>query len=88
MQSTHTVYGLGFGDWSISLCKQRHKPNTKDAAMNTHINIETPTQAEIDRIIQRAHRMRSEYLARSINSGLSRLYGVFRHKKPVSDATT
>ena len=49
--------------------------------MNTHIDFEMPTQAEIDKMIQQGRQMRSEYLANSVKAGLSKLRGVFTNKK-------
>ncbi|UTH48801.1 hypothetical protein KBW81_03035 [Loktanella salsilacus] len=55
--------------------------------MNTQPQFKTPTQAEVQKIIHRAHRMRSEYFAKSIKAGLFNLQGVFGHKNPVAKAT-
>lgn len=54
--------------------------------MNTHTKFEAPTQAEIEKIIHQANRMRSEYLAHLMKTGLSNLRGVFENKKPVGNA--
>ena len=59
----------------------------KDAFMSTNINTRTPTQAEIDTIIEQAHQMRSEYLARSIKAGFATLRGLFVHKKTADNVT-
>ena len=61
--------------------------NTKRKIMNTHINFEMPTQAEIEKMIYQAHRMRSEYLANSIKAGLSNLRGIFINKKALGKPT-
>ena len=58
----------------------------KRETMNTHTNFKAPTQAEIEKIIHQAHRMRREYLAHSIKAGLSNLRGVFENKKPIGNA--
>ena len=55
--------------------------------MSTRINLEKPTQAEIEKIIHQAHQMRSEYLAKSIKAGLSNLRGFLTHQKPADNAT-
>ena len=55
--------------------------------MNTHTNFPAPTQAEVEKMIHRAHRMRSEFLANSIKAGLSNLRGVFAKKKPLGKVT-
>jgi hypothetical protein len=55
--------------------------------MNTQLQFKTPTPAEVQKIIHRAHRMRSEYLAKSIKAGLSNLQGILAHKNPVANAT-
>jgi hypothetical protein len=55
--------------------------------MNTQPQFKTPTPAEVQKIIHRAHRMRSEYFANSVKAGLSNLPGVFGHKNPVANAT-
>jgi hypothetical protein len=55
--------------------------------MNTQPQFKTPTPAEVQNIIHRAHRMRSEYLANSIKAGLSNLQVLFGHKNPVASAT-
>jgi hypothetical protein len=61
--------------------------DTKRKIMNTHINFEMPTQAEIEKMIYQAHRMRSEYLANSIKAGLSNLRGIFINKKALGKPT-
>jgi len=66
---------------------QRRTVNTKDATMNTEPQFKKPTPAEVQKIIHRAHRMRSEYLAKSLKAGLSNLQGVFGHKNPAVNAT-
>jgi len=66
--------------------KQERIVKMKDLTMNTQPQFNTHTQAEIQMIIHRAHRMRSEYLGKLIKDGFSNLRGVFRHKKPVGDA--
>lgn len=66
--------------------KQRRLVKTKDPTMSTQPQFKTPTPAEVQNIIQQAHRMRSEYLANSIKSGLSNLHGVFAHQKPIGNA--
>ncbi|WP_237066741.1 RSP_7527 family protein [Loktanella sp. M215] len=55
--------------------------------MNTQPQCKTPIPADVQKIIHRAHRMRSEYLNKSIKAGLSHLQGVFGHKNPVAKAT-
>jgi hypothetical protein len=67
--------------------KQRRTVNTKGPTMITQPQFKTPTQAEVQKIIHRAHRMRSEYFAKSIKSGLFNLQGVFGHKNLVANAT-
>lgn len=51
--------------------------NMKEEPMSTHISIETPKQAEVDRYIAQAHQMRSDYISQLVKSGLVRLRGVF-----------
>jgi hypothetical protein len=67
--------------------KQRRIVNTKGPTMNTQPQFKTPTQAEVQKIIHRAHRMRSEYFAKLIKAGLFNLQGVFGHKNLVAKAT-
>lgn len=55
--------------------------------MKHDVNFKMPTQAEIDRAIYQAHRMRSEYLVQSIKAGLSKLRGALVHKNPVRNTT-
>lgn len=55
--------------------------------MNTQIKLETPTAAEMQKIINQAQRMRSEYMTQSIKTGLSNLRGLFAHKQPAGNAT-
>ncbi|PIL20248.1 hypothetical protein P775_09870 [Puniceibacterium antarcticum] len=55
--------------------------------MNTQSQFETPTRVEVQKIIQQAHRMRSEYLATSIKAGLSNCHARFSRKKSVGGAT-
>ena len=56
--------------------------------MSTHIKFRTPSQAEIETIIEKAHQMRSDYLARNIKAGFCSLRGLFAHKKPIGNAAT
>jgi hypothetical protein len=80
------VRNLAFGPY-LSV-KQRITVNTKGLTMNTQPQSKTPTSAEVQKMIHRAHRMRSEYLANSIKAGLSNLQGFFGHKNPVARATS
>ncbi|QJF52326.1 RSP_7527 family protein [Roseobacter ponti] len=51
--------------------------------MKPQIAFTSPTQAEIDRAIARAHQMRSEYIAQSINALIARISGaVARGQNP------
>lgn len=59
----------------------------KDSTMNMQLQFKTPTPAEVQKIIHRAHRMRSEYLAKSIKAGLPNVQGIFGRKNPVGSAT-
>ncbi|WP_295314034.1 RSP_7527 family protein [Roseobacter sp.] len=43
--------------------------------MKPQIAFTSPTQAEIDRAIARAHQMRSDYIAQSINTLIAKLSG-------------
>ena len=79
------VRDLAFGPYLR--VKQRRKVNTKDRTMNTQSQFETPTRVEVQKIIQQAHRMRSEYLATSIKAGLSNCHARFSRKKSVGGAT-
>ena len=55
--------------------------------MNTQPKLKTPSPAEVQKIIDRAHRMRSDYLAKSIKVGLSNLHRIVTNKKPLGNAT-
>jgi hypothetical protein len=48
--------------------------------MNTQISFEAPTQVVVDRYIAQAHQLRSEYIARSVKSGLTHLRKLFSRK--------
>ena len=61
--------------------------NTKETKMNTHISFEAPTQADVDRYVAEAHQIRSEFLARSIKSGMAKVRALFSHKISTTKAT-
>ena len=67
--------------------KQKRKVEMKDNIMNTQPQCKTPTPAEVQKIIHQAHQMRSDYIAKSIKVGLSKLHGIFANKKPLGNAT-
>jgi hypothetical protein len=48
---------------------------------------EHPTQAKIDRAIEFAHQLRSEYITRSIKSGFVSLRGLVLRKRKASSLT-
>ncbi|MHA6327222.1 RSP_7527 family protein [Roseivivax sp. CAU 1753] len=54
--------------------------------MNMQVEYKTATPDEVQKIIHRARRLRSEYIAKSIKSGLSNLRGVFANKTPAASA--
>ncbi len=54
--------------------------------MNMQSQFKTPTPAEVQKIIQQAHGMRSEYFAKSIKAGLSNFHGIFKRRNPVAGA--
>jgi hypothetical protein len=49
----------------------------KEETMTKQASFETPKQADVDRFIAQAHRMRSEYVSRLVKSGFARLRDVF-----------
>lgn len=59
----------------------------KDEPMNTQVSFETPTQAEVDRFIAKAHQMRSEYIVRLFKSGFTRLRDVFPKKRSLGQVS-
>ena len=50
--------------------------------------IASPTPAEINKFIDQAHKMRADYIAQSVSSGLARLCSLFSHKSGTKTATT
>ncbi len=68
--------------------KQRRTVNTKDQTMNTQQQFKTPTPAEVQKIVQQAHRTRSEYLSQKIKAAVSNLRGALASKRPSSVATS
>ena len=50
--------------------------------------IASPTPSELDRFIAQAHKMRADYIAQSVSSGLARLRSLFSHKSGTKTATT
>jgi len=55
--------------------------------MNMPIEYKTATPAEIQKIVHRARRLRSEYIVKSIKSGSYNLRVVFANKTPAASAT-
>ncbi|MFD1156373.1 RSP_7527 family protein [Roseovarius aestuarii] len=56
--------------------------------MNTEPKFTTPSQAEVDRIIAKAHRLRGEYMTKLMHKGVSAMVSVFtRHRRPADAAT-
>jgi hypothetical protein len=54
--------------------------------MEPQISFAHPTKADIERSIERAHQMRSEYFARSVKSGFATLKSFILQKRSVSGA--
>ena len=49
----------------------------KDGPMNSQVSFQTPTAADVDRLIAQAHQMRSDFIAQSVRAGLARLRDIF-----------
>jgi hypothetical protein len=63
-------------------------PDMKEQTMTPQTFIASPTPSELDRFIAQAHKMRADYIAQSVSSGLARLRSLFSHKSGTKTATT
>ncbi|MFL4470599.1 RSP_7527 family protein [Tateyamaria armeniaca] len=52
-------------------------PKMKEEPMTTQVSFETPKQADVDRFIAQAHKMRSDFMSHLFKSGFARLRDVF-----------
>lgn len=53
---------------------------TKDETMTEFHSRKSPTQADVEMYIARAHQMRADYIARSLKAGFVKLSGLFSSK--------
>ncbi len=59
----------------------------KDKPMTTQVSIQTPKQADVDRLIAEARQMRSDYFSRLFKVGLVRLRDVFPKSRSLGRAS-
>ena len=90
MHAAHTAYGLSCVCFDhISLTTQSTMPpHRKEQIMSPQTLIASPTPAEINKFIDQAHKMRADYIAQSVSSGLARLRSLFSHNSGTKSATT
>ena len=61
--------------------------NMKEKTMSTQVSFQTPKQADVDRLIAQAHRMRSDYFAGLFNYGFARLRDLFPKTRGLGHAS-
>lgn len=87
MQKTHGDYGLRLRDLSTHEERGDNAVQKVSRPMNTEITFKSPTQAEIDRHVARAHQLRSNALAAIFRAGLARLRALFGPKTQPTQAS-
>lgn len=87
MQKMHGDYGLRLPDLSTHEGRGDNAVQKVSRLMTTEITFKSPTQAEIDRHIVRAHQLRSNALAALFRAGFARLRGFFGPKTRPTQAS-
>jgi hypothetical protein len=86
MQELHIAYGLNFPKTCTHWrCGNDAVPNER-TTMSTQVSFKAVKQADVDRYIAQAHRMRGEYMAHLFRVGFARVRALFPQGKRISNA--